>query len=295
MVSMADEIKTKTLRATDEQMAKLKEISESGNFKNQGEALAMLIDVYERDQAKVAIPERATEIEDFNLLLRKISNKFIYSLELNLNAEERAKLNFQNQLSIYEGEIRKLREEVDKFNESNRALKTENSEYSKKVEILNKEHDTEKKDLEEKIARFTESVAEKTTIISALQNNINIQDEKIKKLQEQANNTPELLNKINQLETELNESRKAAEEYKLAAERSKNEAESAANIKISEIQGAFIERMNTIQDRADKAISKERKYCAEKLAQAREALVTNLSEADTRKLLDEWDHLINNL
>ena len=266
---MADEIKTKTLRATDEQMAKLKEISESGNFKNQGEALAMLIDVYECDQAKVAIPE--------------------------LNAEERAKLNFQNQLSIYEGEIRKLREEVDKFNESNRALKTENSEYSKKVEILNKEHDTEKKDLEEKIARFTESVAEKTTIISALQNNINIQDEKIKKLQEQANNTPELLNKINQLETELNESRKAAEEYKLAAERSKNEAESAANIKISEIQGAFIERMNTIQDRADKAISKERKYCAEKLAQAREALVTNLSEADTRKLLDEWDHLINNL
>ena len=107
---MADELKNRSIRIDEETFSKFKEIA-SEHFANQNQCLNELVRVYELDLGKKMLPDRKAEIEEFETYLVQIQNAFIHSLDMNYNAESRAKIEFEAQ---FEEMKLKLESERDK-------------------------------------------------------------------------------------------------------------------------------------------------------------------------------------
>jgi predicted nucleic acid-binding Zn-ribbon protein len=105
------ESKAKSIRADEKTHERFKAIAE--DFSNQGEALESLINTYELQKAKGAITNMQTDIEDFDVYLRGIQKSYLHVLELNQNTENRARLEFQQQLESKERQIADLQQRVD--------------------------------------------------------------------------------------------------------------------------------------------------------------------------------------
>ena len=59
---------------------------------NQAQGFDHVMQVFELNQAKSSIPGRSVEIEEFETMVKSITSAYLYSLELNQNAEARAVL-----------------------------------------------------------------------------------------------------------------------------------------------------------------------------------------------------------
>jgi hypothetical protein len=73
-------LETKSMRISEETNDKLKELSEL--FGNKEQALIELIRLYEFDKAKSILPDRKTEIDEFNTNANKIIELYSHSLLL---------------------------------------------------------------------------------------------------------------------------------------------------------------------------------------------------------------------
>lgn len=58
---------------------------------NQAQGFDHVMQVFELNQAKSSIPGRSVEIEEFETMVKSITSAYLYSLELNQNAEARAR------------------------------------------------------------------------------------------------------------------------------------------------------------------------------------------------------------
>lgn len=92
---MTDEIKkeqssVRSFRVTDDVMARFNAVKDDLKL-NQDAALAMLINAYELERAKEVLPDRETEIANFQMKARELVDAFIFSLQLNADAEDRVR------------------------------------------------------------------------------------------------------------------------------------------------------------------------------------------------------------
>lgn len=65
---------------------------------NQAQGFDHVMQVFELNQAKSSIPGRSVEIEEFETMVKSITSAYLYSLELNQNAEVRAREEFSSEL-----------------------------------------------------------------------------------------------------------------------------------------------------------------------------------------------------
>lgn len=212
--------KPKTIRATDETMEKLKKISEEMGASNQGAALDSLIDLYERDQARTVLPERQTEIDDFNLLLRKLGTAYTASLQLNADAEDRARAAYANQLTIYEETIKQQKEQIADLKE----------QASHANEYLGT------------IIKLREDIEGKDKLLDVIKQGTDASKEQIADLQKQVDESAELQDKIHELNAQVAELQRQLADEKVAAQKAQVEAQAKANEQIA----ATIERFSKL-------------------------------------------------
>lgn len=218
--------KPKTIRATDETMDKLKKISEEMQATNQGAALDALIDLYERDKARAVLPERQTEIDDFNLLLHKLGVAYTASLQLNADAEERVRAAYANETEATHTLVRDQQNKIDDLNDQlKRAFES--------FDIQRKENDKLRTELEGK-----------DKLMDALQRGADADKDKIKNLEHQISETNELHEKIAALNTEVEDLKKQLE----AEKKAHVETQAKANAQVA----STIERFNAMIDKFTK-------------------------------------------
>ena len=99
------------------------------NGMNQAQGFDYLMEVLALDKARNAIPKRETEIANFEQHTKAIISLYLHSLELNENAEARARDQFVSRLEAqsitlaeYQKEISNLRSELAKTQEAEQAL-----------------------------------------------------------------------------------------------------------------------------------------------------------------------------
>ena len=110
---MAEEtMKTRSIRATDEAFNALKEMAQSGEVANQGEAFTALIRLWESEQAKQLIPGRETEIEDFRMHLNSLGDIYLKSLQLNVDTEARIREEYSARMQGQDLTIANLHEQL---------------------------------------------------------------------------------------------------------------------------------------------------------------------------------------
>jgi len=154
------EYKVKSIRADEEAYEKFKAIAQD-EFNNQGQCFSTLINLYETEKSKHTLVERKLEIESFQSYLNKMSELFLKSLEMNHEAEERIRGEFEKLLNSKDRTIQDLQEKSEKNKSEIEDLKTKNeeeqknsSEYFNKYyelqEKYNKDKDSYEKALEDK-------------------------------------------------------------------------------------------------------------------------------------------------
>ena len=82
---------------------------------NQAQGFDHVMQVFELNQAKSSIPGRSVEIEEFETMVKSITSAYLYSLELNQNAEARAREEFSSELQRKELRLTELQKKVEQL------------------------------------------------------------------------------------------------------------------------------------------------------------------------------------
>ena len=82
------ETKPATFRLTDDDVLKFKEMASDSGL-SQSEMFGGLLNTYQMDKAKSNIPDRAKEIETFQITAERLKEMFLTSLEINQTSEDR--------------------------------------------------------------------------------------------------------------------------------------------------------------------------------------------------------------
>lgn len=183
------QMKTRSIRASEEVLNKFKEISES--FDNQSECLNQLIATYEISTAKQEIKGLSTDIADYQSHITAIQNAFLHILEINSNAEIRIKQDFEMLLKSKDTTISDLQEKIDKYKDIETELKEKNTELEKSFDNLiskNQSLYSEISLLKNEIAVKDEAISDKSVIIENLNIKISEYDGLLEKNKE-VNNT----------------------------------------------------------------------------------------------------------
>ena len=112
---MNDEMKVRSFRISDSVSEKFKAFC--SDFDNQSVALDSLISAYEVQNARAILTERQTDIADYDTHIQAIQSAFLRSLELNENAEQRIRAEFNNVLNSKDQIIVQLQAEKAQANE----------------------------------------------------------------------------------------------------------------------------------------------------------------------------------
>lgn len=133
---MTEEIKqqaaVRSFRVTDEVLAKFKELQETMGL-TQDSALRELVNVYEMTQAKTTIPDRETEIANFQAKAGELVAAYLHSLQLNEDAEVRIRAEFALQLQTKDTAIADYQEQVKDLKDNVKGLREELAEQTAKA------------------------------------------------------------------------------------------------------------------------------------------------------------------
>lgn len=109
----------RSIRATPEVFQKIKRLVDKEGFENQGEAINSLVNLWEENQGRKALPEMKTTVDDITTHLDSIRNLMVGLLESSLNTSNRVKLEYDRDLSHYKSEIHQLEEQLQEQNIEN--------------------------------------------------------------------------------------------------------------------------------------------------------------------------------
>ena len=194
---MAEEVKkeqasVRSFRITNDVMGRFKELQDEMNLTQDG-ALKMLVDAYEMEQAKNAIPDRETEISNFQMKANELVEAFLHSLQLNQDAEARIRSEVALQLESKDKVIADLQKQLDETKEMLTASETVALEAQNVIDTL----DRVVKETRESESKALASLKDKEEINSMLAG-------KIKDAEQQLADYPELKKKLDTVNAELN-------------------------------------------------------------------------------------------
>lgn len=282
---MAEEMKqqaaVRSFRVTDEVMAQFKGIQEEMGLTQDG-ALKMLVQAYELEAAKNAIPDRETEIANFQTKAGELVAAFLNALQLNQDAEVRARAEVELQMQNKDKTIATLHEKLD-------GIKVENAKLATAAETARTEIQALAEDLSS--ARKTEdevrsALADKERIIAMQEKQISEMED----LQVTVAKTSELLDAatrhVNDLQAQLNEQVRARESAErtvqdLTAQMQKLGAEHERDLQVARKE-AEAERRQAVLEAREEAQAKIEGYVTK--IEAKDAEIARLrDEAAARK------------
>lgn len=230
------------------------------NGMNQAQGFDHVMEIFELNRAKSVIPERRTEIEDFERLAKGLVSSYLRSVEINAQAEERIRENFTADLTRKDRTIDDLRAKID-------ILKAEKESAKAEAAAAIEEKEQAKKDAEaaEKIRLAAEQTAADKQIIAET------------------------------LATKLAEAERKASEYDdLKASMEASEAtRRVLEQQVKDIKRDALEEAKEASREAEKATEKAVREASDKLMEKIEALKDELrtarSEAETIRTKSESD------
>lgn len=225
------EIKQTNFRIDQETADLFREFCEQ-NGMNQAQGFDHVMQIVEMDRAKAVTPGRATEIEGFEKAVKQIMGLYLNSIEINNNAEGRAREQFASSLERQERTIDELQERITQLQAE--LMDTKNM-------LLEAEKDKERAEKDRIAAERLKDSAEKTaadkqTIADTLAS-------KLAEAETKAREYDGLLREFTQLK-EMNRDpdqklkdlqRDHAEEMKEAERRAERETEAALAVKQLEL------------------------------------------------------------
>ena len=108
------EIKQANFRLDEESVAIFRKYCEEQKI-NHAKGFDHLLEMIKIEQSKNAMPDRKTDIDDFECNINKLLAAYRHSLEINANAEQRVQERFTADISRRDRELNELKAELDKL------------------------------------------------------------------------------------------------------------------------------------------------------------------------------------
>lgn len=262
---MADDIKKeqaspRSFRVTDEVMEKIKQIQADFGL-TQDAALRHLIETYEFQQAKEQIPSREKEIDNFQRKAQDLMDAFLFSLQLNEDAEERIRAEFGQKLQLQDQAILDYQDKIKDLKATVSALTMD----AANAVMLQKELDEAKESARQVKTELEERIAEQKLTIRGLQNDNAM-------LQIQADGYPELKAERDSMATQLRDANQEIKDlkkdHKVEMERAVRDAEKAQDAAVAAVKAEGEAKVSEMREQLQDARIKAAKdlQAAEKAA-----------------------------
>lgn len=273
---MANE-KVFSVRADEATIEKMNQIAEDSGMKK-AEILPVLISAWEANAIREALPGRSTEIDNVHNLLAQIERAYTSSLELNINAENRIRTEYEARISSGEQAVASLKEAEAK-------AKAEAATAKEAVENLSKERDQLLSDL----AQAHELIETKTESIEGLKAAKDSIERHLVDVEAKLSAMPDMEERAKTAEATIEDlKRKLAEaeqehEKKLWELRNLNtDAMNAQRDKFTKKLDEASERYNQLMHQMTAALAEARKNAEKAEDKAREKMEAVLDKAEKR-------------
>ena len=134
-------------RADEATIERLNAVAEQSGMKK-SDLLPALLEAYESNCVRQALPGRTTEIDNFHSLLSQVERAYTGSLELNVNAENRIREEYEARIISNEEAVQALRSQLAQAKEAVDVAKAAQQEAEAKA-----------KTLDDNLARVTDTLA----------------------------------------------------------------------------------------------------------------------------------------
>lgn len=275
----------KTYKLEQETQDKLQRICEETGL-TWDATFRTLADLYAQQKAAEALPGRKTEITEVQSLLKRLSEAFTHSWEINADTDERIKMEYSQRMTTQEEAIKSLNEKTAAAEAAANVAKNDLSAANKELESLQKQNiglqtelDKTKSAAAAAAKASAEALADKDKLNEYMQ-------QQMAGMKEKVDSVAELESQISAMKGELS---KAADKEKSLSDdldRANREiADLRAKLveqkdKMTELKGRYDERMELAAQKAANdlrdAVLKEREASAEKLDTLREKYASEL-------------------
>ena len=256
---MADEMKTRSIRADEETLEKFKNISEE--FANQGECLSTLINAYEIAKAKNTLTNMQTDIEDYESHISAIQKAFLHVLELNENTEVRCREELGGLLNSKDKTIEDLQQRLSDAEDKQKAAELETENNKSELDNVLNELDNAKvriDKLEKDVLEHKNIIKDKQTIIDSI--NLKVDEaERIKSESESKDKT------ILALKDEVDTKGKSIAQLQAEIDKCKSDAEIASKqfeldkqLAVNSVKSEFIDKIELIRTEKEQKIEEVR-------------------------------------
>lgn len=235
---------TRSIRADEATLDRFKKMSEQ--FDNQGKALQALLDAYELDSARAAIPGSADMLDALQGHLSGIQNAFVFALELKQNAEAAAKESVQKTIDTKDKIISENYEKIEALKAENEALRSEAKESKEQLSEALKGA----KNASEALEATKSSLIDKTELLSS-------KNAEIERLSSENVFIPAMKKEIDNLKAENSSLQKEKE----TTERNLQAAKEAAERTISDLKKES-DRISADHEKTLQTIKKEAETAA---------------------------------
>ena len=197
------EIKQANFRLDEESVAIFRKYCEEQKI-NHAKGFSHLLELIKLEQDKGIMPDRKTEIENFESHVNKLVEAYRNSLEINDNAEQRVREQFASDLNRRDREMDELRTKLDKVMAEKEAAETNAASAVAAKDAAEKKE----KDAAYQIDALKKSVAEKDQIVCILNSRLTEKEQMLVGYADMMAIKQEHEKKIQELEQELNDAKK---------------------------------------------------------------------------------------
>lgn len=238
------EIKQTNFRIDSETADRFRNFCEENQL-NQAQGFDHIMDVLSLAQAKDTVPERKTDIEDFENHIKALMSAFLHSIEINANAENRVHDVYKSQLESKDKQIIQLQDEVriqkEYANQMSESFLGEERRRQLAEETMRNAQEQEQK--------TSNALADKESLIALL-------NEKLKEAESKVNKYDALVASTAELEQKLSNTQQAIKDMQKDAEIAKERAIAAVK---EEQQRAVLEaekQLASLEKEKNKEIQK---------------------------------------
>ena len=217
-------IETKTIRADEETYARFREIA-SAEFANQGLCLRALVDNYELAQQRNQLPNRAVEIDTFQMHALELVKMYTQALQIYQEADALARSAVERDMVSKDKHIADLQDRLQAATEVKKQLQSEMDAALKSETAWREEAQGLEQDLRQKQKEFSELLRTKEQLLAERQDKIKSLTDTIAKLESERIEQKQALaefesldQKHKALEQELAELQKTCERERYQAE-----------------------------------------------------------------------------
>lgn len=248
---MSEEIKkeqasVRSFRVTDDVMSRFKSLQDEMGL-TQDRALKMLVEAYELEQAKNAIPDRETEIANFQQKASELVEAFLHSLQLNQDAEARIRGEVDLQLRSKDETIAEYQQRLQQERaiiEALEARQGELEEAAAEVDVLKKDLAKAHQEAQEAKSKHEKQLSDKDSIATML-------TEKLAAAEQKAKGYDELRSQFDALAADLKASQETVKEQKrefeLQAERAARSAEKAQEAAVAAVKAEMNQTITSLR------------------------------------------------